>query len=185
MYGFTAYSPEGYFAYQEILEVPGARQPVVRDVDFDSGGNAAVGASARGGASGMIIGILLLDRGGRQTSYIDTGRYLPTHLAIAPDGSIWTLGWQRDAVSTVERVAQPDREDYKLVRHFSADGKQLNAYLPRSPFPRGIEPALPAAGVSMAVTQDKVALSRCREKPVPMPSGWSRTGTATCSSALE
>jgi hypothetical protein len=91
MYGFTAYSPEGYFAYQEILEVPGARQPVVRDVDFDSGGNAAVGVSARGGASGMISGILLLDRGGRQTSYNDTGRYLPTHLAIAPDGSIWTL----------------------------------------------------------------------------------------------
>ena len=57
MYGFTAYSPEGYFAYQEILEVPGARQPVVRDVDFDAGGNAAVGVSARSGASGMISGI--------------------------------------------------------------------------------------------------------------------------------
>ena len=43
------------------------------------------------GPSGIISGILLLDRGGRKTAYIDTGRYWPTHAAIAPDGSIWTL----------------------------------------------------------------------------------------------
>ena len=54
---FTAYDREGYFAYQETLEVPGGSQPVVRDVDFDAGGNAAVGVSARSGASGMISGI--------------------------------------------------------------------------------------------------------------------------------
>jgi hypothetical protein len=157
MYGFTAYAPEGYFAYQEILDVPGGNRPVVRDVDFDSDGNAAVGVSARGGASGIISGILLLDRGGRETSYIDTGRYLPTHLAIAPDGSIWTIGWER-AVSTVEGLARPDRHDFMIVRHFSTNGKQLNAYLPRSSFPPGLEPASPGAGVYMAVNQDRVGI---------------------------
>ena len=158
MYGFSAYGPEGYFAYQEILEVPGGSEPVVRDVDFDSSGSAAVGVSARTGASGIISGILLLDRGGRQTRFIDTGRYLPDHLGIAPDGSIWTLGWQRDAVSTVEGLVRPDREDYMIVRHFSADGKQLNAYLPRSSFPRGLEPGGAGLGVLIGVSQDRVGI---------------------------
>jgi hypothetical protein len=158
LYGFTAYDPGGHFAYQEILDVPGGSEPVVRDVDFDSDGNAAVGVSARGGASGMIFGILLLDSGGRQTRFIDTGRYLPTHLAIAPDGSIWTIGWQRDAVSTVEGFARAERQDYMIVRHFSADGQRLSAYLPRSSFPPGLEPASQGSGVYMGVTQDRVGI---------------------------
>ena len=125
-YGFTTYSPDGHLAYQKTLQVPGGSEPVVRDVDFDADGNAAVGTSALG-ASGFLSGILLLDRTGGDTGFINTGRYFPARIAIAPDHSIWTLGWQRDALS-----AFPDRQDYKIVRHFSADGKELNAYLPRS-----------------------------------------------------
>jgi hypothetical protein len=83
-------------------------EAVVRDVDFDSDGNAAVAVSARGGSSGIISGIVRLDRGGQQTSYIDTGRYLPTHVATAPDGSIWTIGWQ---LSTADGLPRKDRQD--------------------------------------------------------------------------
>jgi len=163
-YGFTAYDPEGHFAYQEILDVPGGSQPVMQDVDFDSDGNASIGVSAQGGPSGIMSGILLLDRGGRQTSYIDTGRYLPAHLAMARDGSIWTLGWQRDAASTAEHGVRADRQDYMIVRHFSADGKQLNAYLPRSSFPPGLEPGIQGAGPYIAVTQDRVGILACSGK---------------------
>jgi hypothetical protein len=157
-YGFTAYGPDGQFAYQEILDVPGGSEAAVRDVDFDSDGNAAIAVSARGGSSGIISGLVLLDRGGRQTSYLDTGRYGPTHVAIAPDGSIWTIGSQRDAASTAGGAVRPDHEDYMIVRHFSADGKQLNAYLPRSSFPPGLEPAIGGAGPYLAVTHDRVAI---------------------------
>jgi hypothetical protein len=134
-YGFTAYGPDGQFAYQKILELPGGSQPVVRDIDFDMNGNAAVAVAASGGPSGFLKGILLLDRAGRETGFIDTGRYGAAHIAIASDRTIWTLGWQLDA----DHAPYPDRQDYMIVRHFSADGKEVKADLPRSVFPAGLQ----------------------------------------------
>ncbi len=61
-YGFTAYSPNGHFAYQKILQLPGAHDPVVEDVDFGSEGNAAVAVTAQTGESGLLHGILVLLR---------------------------------------------------------------------------------------------------------------------------
>jgi hypothetical protein len=103
-------------------------------VDFDIDGNAVVGATALGGPSGFLQGILLLDRTGRQTRFIDTGRYVPAHLAVASGRSIWVLGWQWDA----DLPARAERQDYMIVRHFSADGKEVKACLPRSSFPVGM-----------------------------------------------
>ena len=152
-FGFTAYSPDGHLAYQKTLQVPGGSEPVVRDVDFDADGNAAVGTSAEGGPSGFLSGILLLDHAGGDTGFINTDRYFPARIAIAPDRSIWALGWQRDAQS-----ARPDRQDYMIVRHFSADGKELKAYLPRSSFPPGLEPGTNGPEVHIEVTSDRVGV---------------------------
>jgi hypothetical protein len=46
LWGFYAYGPDGHFAYQKSIELPSGTEPVVRDVDFDADGNAAVGATA-------------------------------------------------------------------------------------------------------------------------------------------
>jgi hypothetical protein len=153
-YGFTAYSPNGQFAFQKILQLPGAHDPVVEDVDFDSDGNAAVAVSARTGESGLLHGILLLDRHGADTGFTDTGRYVPARISIAPDRAIWTLGSQMDA----QKSPYPNRQDYKILRQFSPDGKEMNAYLPRSTFPPGLEPGTPSVGVSIAVTTDRVGI---------------------------
>jgi hypothetical protein len=152
-YGFTAYSPDGNLAYQKTLQVPGGSQPVVRDVDFDADGNAAVATSAEGGPSGFLSGILLLDHTGGDTGFINTDRYVPARIAIAPDSSIWALGWQHDAQS-----ARPDRQGYMIVRHFSADGKELKAHLPRSSFPPGLEPGADGPEVHIEVTNDRVGI---------------------------
>ena len=144
-YGFSAWAPNGSLAYQKSIEVPDGSQPVVEDVDFNPDGSAVVAATASGNESKFISGLLLLDRTGGETGFTSTGTYLPGHLAIAPDGSVWTLGWQRN------------REDYKIVRQFSAEGKELKALLPRSLFPRpGLEPGSPGAGAQIAVTGDRV-----------------------------
>jgi hypothetical protein len=153
-FGFYAYAPDGTFAFNKNIELPDASQPVVRDVDFDANGNAAVGASALGGFSAFRHGILLLDRTGQQTAFIDTGRYDPAHLAIAPDRSIWALGWQMDA----DNPPHADRQDYMILRHFSADGKELKAWLPRSSFPAGLEPGIPGPWVRIEVTGDRVGI---------------------------
>jgi len=143
MYGFWAWAPDGSFVYQKSIEVPNASQPVVRDLDFNVDGTAVVAAGALGDQSTFLSGLLFLDRTGQQTRFAGTGSYFPGHLAIAPDGSIWTLGWQNG------------REDYRIVRQFSADGKELNAFLPRSSFPAGLQPGA-GLGTQITVTRDRV-----------------------------
>jgi hypothetical protein len=51
-----------------------------------------------------------------------------------------------------------DRQDYKVVRQFSAEGKELNAYLARSTFPPGLEPGMPGPGARIEVTTDRVGI---------------------------
>jgi hypothetical protein len=152
--GFDAYGPDGKLAYKKTIEVPGGSQSVVYDVDFDADGNAAVTASALGGPSQFLHIIMLLDRNGNQTGLIDTGRYFSAKIAIAPDRSIWALGWQQDA----DRTRYPDRNDYMIVRHFSAEGKEVGAYLPRSSFPAGLEPGYQGEPTRITVTEDRLGI---------------------------
>jgi hypothetical protein len=51
-----------------------------------------------------------------------------------------------------------DRQDYKVVRQFSSEGKELNAYLARSTFPPGLEPGTASPGVRIEVTTDRVGI---------------------------
>jgi hypothetical protein len=77
LFTFYPYGLDGKLEYDGTVEVPGGSQPVVRDVDFDTDGNAAVAVTAAGGASGHLLGILLVDNAGRQTRFINTGFFLP------------------------------------------------------------------------------------------------------------
>jgi hypothetical protein len=153
-YGFDAYGRDGKLAYKKTIEAPGGSQVVVHDVDFDADGNAAVAASALGGPSQFLQVIILLDRNGNQTGFIDTGRYLSAKIAIAEDRSIWALGWQRDPV----RSSYPDSNDYMIVRHFSAEGKESAAYVARSTFPIGLEPGAQGGPARIMVTKDRVGV---------------------------
>jgi hypothetical protein len=45
-----------------------------------------------------------------------------------------------------------------IVRHFSAEGKELGAYLPRSSFPPGLEPGGPSVPVRIMVSKDRVGV---------------------------
>jgi hypothetical protein len=153
-FAFYPYGPDGKLAYDGTIEVPGGIQPVVRDVDFDGEGSAVVAVSATGGAAGFLHGVLLLDRAGRQTRFINTGFYTPAHITLASDHSIWTLGLQMDP----SHPPFPVRTDYMIVRHMAPDGTELGAYLPRSLFPTGIEPGISGAGPQIAVTGDRVGI---------------------------
>jgi hypothetical protein len=153
-FAFYPYGPDGKLAYDGMIEVPGGIEPIVRDVDFDGEGRAAVAVSATGGASGFLHGILLLDRAGRQTRFINTGFYAPAHIAVASDHSIWTLGWQMDP----DHPPFPVRPDYMIIRHMAPDGTEVGAYLPRSLFPAGLEPGMGGAEPQIAVTGDRVGI---------------------------
>ena len=100
-------------------------------------------------------GIELRDAFGNLLQSINTGRYIPEHLAFGEDHTIWSLGLQTDAT----KLVYPDRQDYMILRHYSREGKDMGAYLPRSLFPAGLEPgSIGWQNRAITVTRDRVGV---------------------------
>jgi hypothetical protein len=151
---FSLYGPDGHRIYEASVEVPNINpRPSIGGVAVDTDGTAAVTLGYSGAPFGFGGGIALLDRTGRQTAFFATGRFMPSHAAFAADHSIWTIGWQRDATQNQAE----DREDYMIFHHYSHDGKEVGAFLPRSSFPRGMAPGEVHFGNwRLRVTEDRV-----------------------------
>ncbi len=123
----TLYAPDGRYVFYRYVQPDFG--PSVLSVAVDSNGTVAAGwnDSAVGRA-----GIDLMDAGGKLLGSFDTGVYLPNSIAFAADHSIWSFGWQR-----VSGTSGRPAPNYMAVRHYSAEGQQLGAYLPRSLFSEG------------------------------------------------
>lgn len=129
------FAPGGHVAFARVLQIAGVENPSARGLAIDSGGATAV-AVAYQRANGFGGGIVFLDRYGLQNGFIDTGLYMPSNLSYTEDHSLWTFGWQRDAL----KQDHESRQDYMMVRKYTADRKDAGHYLPRSLFPDGLEP---------------------------------------------
>jgi len=153
----TLYAPDGHLTLQRDMETGKQLRVSVMSIAVDSDGTAAISWSQSPLSSGSHAGIDLLDGTGKPVGSIDTGGYLPSHVAFGEDHTVWSFGWQRD-----ENLR--DREsktDYMTVRHFSVKG-QLGAYLPRSLFPQGLQPACfnwQERGIEVA--RDRVGVLSC------------------------
>jgi hypothetical protein len=127
----TLFAPDGH----EVLTLPiqgrGNGKVSVESVAIDSDGTLAVAW-----ADSPSAGIDIRDSLGNLVRSIDTGKYLPMHLSFG-DHSLWAFGFQLDA----DRAWGVPAKDYQTVRKYSTDGKQIGAYLPRSLFPPGLQPA--------------------------------------------
>jgi hypothetical protein len=129
------YAPDGRFAFNIPIFLPGADSSWAEDVGVDSDGTFVV--AARGTKR---FGLVMLDSNGVQTSFIDTQDFRPGRVAIAPDHSIWVLG---------SRERSKKNPDYMILRKYSRQGELAGSYLPRSSFAPGLEPG--SAGVSESV----------------------------------
>lgn len=141
----TIYAPDGHLAFSFETQ-----HGTVESLAVDTDGSLAVAwKSEKGG------GFDLRDSSGALTKTIQTGRYLPAHVSFAEDHSLWSLGLQLDAADS-ERADY----DYMTVRKYRPDGKEVGAYLRRSLFPAGLEPAMWGwqRSSSIAVAHDRVGL---------------------------
>ena len=140
----NVYAPDGHLALVFVTE-----NGKVQNLAFDTDGTVAVswwGPKKTGG-------IDFRDSYGKLTRTVETGRYLPAHIAFGEDHSLWIFGYQLDAAD------REDQHDYMTIRKYTPDGKQAGAYLARSLFPAGLSPA--GAGWqarSIFVTHDRVGL---------------------------
>ena len=78
---------------------------------------------------------------------------MPSHVCVAPDGAIWSFGWQRSLI----KGDMEEENDYPQVRRFSRDGQQTGAFLPRSQFSPSMKPFPAYGGLWMArAAKDRV-----------------------------
>jgi hypothetical protein len=136
------YAPDGHFALNAPIYLPGADSAWAEDVGVDSDGTFVVAASGTTGGDlkAKRHGLLMLDSSGVQTTFVDTTAFRPGHVAVAPDHSIWVLG---------SRERSKKGEDYMSLRKYSRLGELKGSYLPRSTFAHGMEPG--SAGIFEAV----------------------------------
>jgi len=148
------YSPEGFPMPSLEFKGPNATGASAMGLAIDTDSSVAVSYGLKAQA-GYATGIAFFDRNGQSTGFIDTGRYLASNLSFGPDHSLWTFGWQRDALKS----DRSDSKDYMMVHRYSPDRKAQGTYLPRSLFPEGLNPG---AGtwqfMRIAVGSDRVGL---------------------------
>lgn len=84
----------------------------------DSDGVAATTYQARQAWEGRID---LLDPSGKVTRTINTGSYIPEHVAFAPDHTIWTVGYHAGNDGS--------GEDFNVLYHYARTGQELRQAL--------------------------------------------------------
>jgi hypothetical protein len=148
------FGPDGHFKFPLPIILPGTEIVYASDVGADSDGSFVVAAT--GGKADMRhwerSALVLFDAGGFQISMIDTGRFFPGHIAIAPDHSIWATGMQWD-----ESLSKDDT-DYFVLRNYSRNGRLLGSYLSRSTFPPGLPPGNPGALTALMIAGDRIGI---------------------------
>jgi len=137
------HGPDGQKLYEGAPECPQGKPPCpVSAVAADGKGMIAVGLVYHT-ASGKASAIRWMTARGRVTRLVETGRFVPTRLCFDARGDLWAMGWERDADD--REIAS--RVDYATVRKYSAEGKELGRFVPRSLWAgKGTSPASAAIG---------------------------------------
>ena len=126
------FSPEGHFLTRFDVQDHGDERGYIGGIAVDSDGMMiAVTWATRYGPSGIEI----RDAKGDLIRSIDTDLFMPGGVDFAADHSVWIIGWQRAAPHS-----QVHAREFPMLRHYSLDGKEIHAFLPRSKFPQGLEP---------------------------------------------
>ena len=141
------YSPNG----DPVLATP-LPYASVMSVAVDSDNTIAIGYTSKG-----LGGIDLLDTKGNRLDFFSTGTYLPSHIAFGNDHSVWIFGWQTHGIDPLLNTPE-----YMSVRHYTRSGVQTGAYLPRSLFPKGLEPACEGwQKQGIYIANDRIGLLAC------------------------
>ena len=128
------------------VRIPGADQVVIRRAARGVGGAVAICGSAAD-AEGHYGGFLAItSASGEVKVLVRTDLYLPTAVAVSPDGTIWTKG-----VEYVPVKLTPAKTDDGILRHFDAQGGALGSFVPQS----SIEPHELIRGIDQIAANSK------------------------------
>ena len=133
----SVYGPDGLPRFTAGAQVTGATFIHIESAAADDAGTivAAIRHQIPLGEHGLRDGggLAFFDAKGKQTRFVDTGRYRPTQVAFADDRSVWATGYQAK-----QGTSEPP--DYFLLHKYSFEGQETGAFLPRSSFDPNFEP---------------------------------------------
>jgi hypothetical protein len=115
------YAPNGTFAFASVPRLHSADAVFINDAAVDPGAGFVMAVSSR-----TERGLVLLDQYGMQTDFIPTREFIPAHIAVSEDHSIWVAG-----------DFGGRSKDHMLVHKYSNTGSELGSYLAFSSFPAG------------------------------------------------
>lgn len=130
------YSPQGLPVLTSVIQIPNAVSTSGAGLAVDSDGSVAVSAVYKNSAGYNRGGIVFFGSSGQLVGFVETGRYMPGNICYGEDHSLWTFGWQFDAL----RPDREDSEDYMMVHRYTSDHKEQGQFLSRSLFPNGLPP---------------------------------------------
>ncbi|MEO8025196.1 MAG: hypothetical protein ABI823_01900 [Bryobacteraceae bacterium] len=147
---FEVWGPDGRLRCFVAMERP--EDLSIMGVAVDSGGSIAASYASRT-ASGIEAGIAYFDSNGTRTRTVETGKYMPAHLAFDGNQNLWAFGWQRDSSGEYE-----ERRDYMMLRKYSPAGHEKGRFGRRALLPRGgLTPGGPSRGLArLHVAKDRI-----------------------------
>jgi hypothetical protein len=133
---FLAYDRKGAVVFNVSFSIPGADHTYV--YQWARGASGAFGLC---GSSYMNDGrgapfIAWISPDGSSQRVIRTDPYTPTLIAVAPDGTLWTVGYELHRGFENRGGTDPGAG---VLRHFDPTGKTLGAFISRSSFPDPVE----------------------------------------------
>jgi hypothetical protein len=146
---FLAYDRKGAVVFNAAFFIPGAAHTYVRGWARGADGTLALCGSsyASDGAGAPFIALISADTVSQHV--IRTEPYSPNLVAVAADGTLWTVGY--DLIQHSEKGTD---KTAGVLRHFDRTGRLLGAFIPRSSFPTPVQ-LEPTSGY-LAASADRV-----------------------------
>ena len=105
---------------------------VLRVDDFDQNRDGIVGLSGYAADSeGRVSGFVAFIYPNGECRVVQTSLYRPVRLAMGPDGTIWTAGYEV-AVSAAGKPLTALLPNATVIRRFHKDGNLIGSYIPQS-----------------------------------------------------
>jgi hypothetical protein len=110
------------------FSVPGAESTLIYDVDRGADGTIGISGSAVDAVNRAAGFVAWLSPNGSAVQVVRTGLYRPAMVTVAPDGTLWTVGTEPEALTRTAKLVP----NAAVVRHFDRSGNILHRFVPQS-----------------------------------------------------
>jgi hypothetical protein len=143
-------------AHSLSFSIPGVRWMLLYDWDRGSDGTIGISGSAVDSDGRAAAFVAWISPDGAIAQIVRTGLYRPAMVAVAPDGTLWTVGKQNipggsnSPAGTSQLIPDPG-----VIQHFDRTGKTLGSFVPLSTIRNPL--TISGSRNTLRVSKDRIA----------------------------